>query len=275
MKLAIATDKPGTTRGNLLGIAQDRKTKTQIAFLDTPGFEESKDVLGRAIYEEAKASIDQVDAVLLLVEAKPLLVRMALSKADKDIIKTVRRMRKDLPIILVFSKVDLVKDKPKLLPVLEQISKDEKDISAIVPCSAKTKGNIAAIVTAIKPFLTEGKSYDNDTVTDKPTRYLVAEFVREAAMRGTYQELPYSVAVQIETFKEEPRLVRIQAVIIVDRESHKSILIGKKGTMLKTIGTESRLAMEELLEKKVFLTLFVRVEENWTQNSRKVKEYNS
>ncbi|MCZ7683379.1 MAG: GTPase Era [Sandaracinaceae bacterium] len=268
-KLAITAPRPGTTRSCLLGVYASADPPVQIAFVDTPGLERPRSVLGRVLVEEAQASLEDADAVLVVVEAKkggrggdPV------APADADIVEQVARVGH--PIVLALNKVDAVKDKSALLPVLEAWSR-RFELAAIVPISALRGDNLEPLVRELRALLPEGLLYEEDFLTDKPERFFVAELVREAIIHHTRQEVPYSVAVQVEQMREEERTTRIGAAILVDRPSHKGIVIGAGGARLKAIGTDARKEIEALLGRKVFLELFVKVEEDWTRDAHKAR----
>jgi GTP-binding protein Era len=260
-KLAIVSARPGTTRSCLLGVHASEGL--QIAFVDTPGLERPRSVLGRVLVEEAQSSLEEPDVILFLVEPG----KKGEAK-DAEILEQIVRTQK--PVVLAINKVDKTRDKGALLPTLEAWSA-RASFAALVPISAKNGVNLDALLKELAALLPEGLLYDKDFLTDKPERFFVAERVREAILAHTRQEVPHGVAVQIEEMKEEPQITRIGAVILVDKASHKGILIGKRGDMLKAIGTAAREEIEAFLEKKVFLRLWVKVEEDWTRDPHKVR----
>lgn len=269
-KLAITTPRPGTTRSCLLGVYWSEDPPTQIAFVDTPGLERPRSVLGRVLVEEAQGSLEDAEAVLLMVDAThrgpgddPI------APADADVMEQVQRVGR--PVVLALNKVDKIKDKSQLLPKLEAWHA-RYEPAALVPLSALKRDNLEPLVKELRAHLPEGLLYPEDVLTDRPERFFVAELVREAIMRNTRQEVPYSAAVQVEEFREEPTLTRIGAVVVVDKESHKGIVIGARGARLKTIGTEARQQIEELLGRKVYLRLWVTVDADWTRDARKVRQ---
>lgn len=269
-KLAIVAPRPGTTRSCLLGVYASADPPTQIAFVDTPGLERPRSVLGRVLVEEAQASLEDTDAVLVVVDATaggpggdPI------APADAEIIEQAARIGH--PIVLALNKVDKVKDKSALLPKLEAWNQ-RFQLAALVPISALSKTNLEPLVRELRALLPEGLVYEEDFLTDKPERFFMAELVREAIIHHTRQEVPYSVAVQIEQVREEQHITHIGATIIVDKASHKGILIGAGGARLKTIGTDARQQIEELLGRKVFLELWVKVEEDWTRDAQKARK---
>jgi len=268
-KLAITTPRPGTTRSCLLGVYTHDEPPTQIAFIDTPGLERPRSVLGRVLVEEAQGSLETADVILVMVDGTrggpggdPM------HPADVDVIEQV--MKVDKPVVLAINKVDQIKPKEKLLPTLA--AWDERfDFAALVPVSALKRANIRPLVHELRALLPEGVLYDEDVLTDKPERFFAAELVREAILTQTRQEVPYGAAVQIEKWSEDEKITRIAAIIHVDRPSHKGIIIGAGGSRLKEIGTAARLEIEALLGRKVFIELWVKVDEGWTKDAAKVR----
>jgi len=269
-KLAIATHRPQTTRACLLGVYASDDPPTQIAFVDTPGLHRPQNALGRALVENAKAGFTDADVVLLLVEVDPKSRAEALIRGeDREALTALAKGGR--PVILGINKIDQLKQRSDLLPLLEALQA-RSEFAAMVPISAKSGSNLAGLVTEIRRHLPEGLTYDPDVLTDKPERFFAAELIREAAMVQTRQEVPYSVAVLIDRFVDEPGITRIAATIVVAREGHKGIVIGKGGQRLKEIGTAARKGMEDLLQRKVFMELWVKVVPNWTEDPRRVRE---
>jgi GTPase len=270
-KLAIVAPKPGTTRSCLLGVYMSKEPLTQIAFIDTPGLERPRSVLGRVLAEEAKGSLEGVDAVVVLVDAsRRSKGGDAIASADAEILAQVENV--GAKVVLALNKVDLVGDKGAILPKLAAWNARFPELAALVPISAQKGTNIEGLVREIRALLPEGLLYDDeDFVTDKPERFFAAELVREAIIHHTREEVPYSVAVQIDQMKEEGELLRIGATIFVDKASHKGILIGAGGARLKAIGTDAREEIERFTGKKVFLQTWVKVEEDWTRDAQKVR----
>jgi GTP-binding protein Era len=268
-KLAITAPRPGTTRSCLLGVYASADPPTQLAFVDTPGLERPRSVLGRVLVEEAQASLEGCDAVLLVVDAAargpggdPI------APEDADVLALIERAASK--VVVALNKVDLVKDKGRLFPLLSAWH-ERSLVRAVVPVSALKSDNLAPLVRELRELMPEGLLYDADFLTDRPERFFVAELVREAVIHHTKQEVPYSVAVQIDQMEDEGPLTRISATIVVDKPSHKGILIGAGGARLKAIGTDARVEMERFLEKKVFLRLWVKVEEDWTRDALKAR----
>jgi GTP-binding protein Era len=254
-KIAITSDKPQTTRNRILGIVSG--PDAQIVFMDTPGIHKPLHTMNEHMVNIALRTYNEVDAILLLVEATT-----APGAGDKFIIDTLAKVK--TPVILVINKIDLV-NKEKLLPLIQAYSA-LYSFAEIIPISALSKdlGNLVSVITARLP---EGPQYfPDDQLTDQPERFIVAEMVREKIFRLTKDEIPYSTAVLIEEMKEEPGLTSIHAAIIVERDSHKGIIIGKGGAMLKEIGTLARHDAEKLLGTKIFLKLYVKVKKNWRED---------
>jgi len=271
-KLAIATSKPQTTRQRILGVYVEADPPTQIAFVDTPGMHRPKNALGRALVEEAQGAIVDSDAILWLIESPNDKTGRApeLSSGDRDVLEA---LGKDMSkVVLGLNKVDKLKAKPALLPWLTYYQ-DTLKPAAIVPISAlKTKG-LEPLVHELRKLMPPGILYDDpDYLTDRPERFFVSELVREAAIRNTHEEVPYAVAVVVDSFDEMPNLTRIEASIIVEKSSHKKIVVGAGGAMLKKIGSEARGEIEKMLGRHVFLGLFVKVIEGWTEDPSKVRQ---
>jgi len=263
-KIVITSDKPQTTRNRIKGI--HNVPGAQIVFIDTPGIHRAKSILNKYMVEEALASIREVDVVLFLVEADA-----AAGSQESMILEILSEVT--IPVLLVINKIDLV-PKELLLKALEQYAR-LYPFREIIPVSALTGDGIERVVEAVCNYLPEGPLYFPDEIlTDLPERFIVAEMIREKVFRLTHDEVPYSVAVEVESFKERPdgSLISISAVINVERDSQKGIVIGRKGEMLKKIGMQARREIEHLLDTKVFLELFVRVRKDWSENPRMLKE---
>lgn len=263
-KIVITSDKPQTTRNRIKGI--HNIPGAQIVFIDTPGIHRAKSMLNRYMVEEALASIREVDLILFLVEAD------ALPGSQESLILEMLAEVKT-PVILVINKIDLVA-KEALLAWIERYAR-LYPFREIIPVAALTGDGVERVVTAVHSLLPEGPLYFPDEIlTDVPERFIVAEIIREKVFRLTRDEVPYSVAVEVESFKERPdgSLISISAVINVERDSQKGIVIGRKGEMLKKIGMEARREIEQLLDAKVFLELFVRVRKDWSENPRMLRE---
>lgn len=263
-KVAITSNKPQTTRNRILGI--HNFSAGQALFVDTPGIHKAKGKLNRFMVDQAIGACSDVDLILFLVEADD-----SPGGGDEYILKLLDRS--SVPVFLIINKIDLVKP-PRLLKLIQQYSERFK-FAEVIPLSARGGDGVPQLLQAIEPLLPEGpRYYPEDMLTDQPERFIVAELVREKIMRRTSEEIPYGVGVQVETFEERPEknLVVIQATIHVERNSHKKIIVGKGGQMIKTVGQEARKDIERLLGTRVFLELFVRVDKDWTQSERMLKE---
>lgn len=263
-KIAIATPLRQTTRKNLKGIYTDYNS--QIILIDTPGVHKPLNELGKYLSSQSKDALSDADLILFLVDSTE-----PSGLGDKWIWENYLKDLKT-PILLVLNKVDLIKDLEKReLNLFTYKKMIEKNIDSI-KISAKTGRNIDDLIKKIKEYLPYGKKfYDDDTITDVNMREIASEIIREKIILNTKDEVPHSVAVVIENYKEEEKTDKISAKIIVNNESQKGILIGKKGAMLKKIGTEARLELEKIVEKKVFLELFVKVQKNWLKNKEMIK----
>lgn len=272
-KLSIVSPKPQTTRNRVLGVLT--RPDLQVAFLDTPGIHRARGGLNRFMVEQALGALPEVDCVLYLIEpgivrdpAVPSGIRVEIGEVNQFIVEKLRESGK--PVVLGINKVDTV-PKHELLPVIEAW-KDALPFAAIYPVSALRGEGIDGLVDLIGQQLPEGPQlFPPDVYTDVAERFLVSEYVREQILRSTHQEVPYSTAVAVESFDETEReregrgLVRIFARIYVERDSQKAIIIGRRGEMLKKIGTAARLEIERLLGCKVFLSLEVTVEPRWSE----------
>ena len=263
-KIAITTPVAQTTRKNIKGIYTD--SNSQIVFIDTPGIHKPLNKLGEALSEQSKSVLEDADLILFLLD-----VSEQAGSGDKWIVENYLKNLKT-PVLLVLNKADLIKDLAKR----ELNTYSYKSLFEIPPdtvkISAKTGRNINDLIEKIKNCLPEGgKMYDEDEVTDQTMREIAAEVVREKIIFSTKDEIPHSVAVIIENYKEEENIDRISAQIIVSNDSQKKILIGKGGSMLKKIGTASRLELEKIAQKKVFLELFVKVVKNWQKDPAFIK----
>ncbi len=264
-KIAITANKPQTTRNRILGIHTTKDA--QVLFLDTPGIHKATGRLNKYMVEQARSACRGVDAVLFLVEATD-----RLGGGDDYILELLAGG--DVPVILVINKVDMVA-KDKLLPLIAAYG-ERFPFKEIVPISAFSGDGVDQLVSVVTKMLPQGPMYyDEDMVTDLPERFIVAEMIREQILRKTHQEVPYGVAVQVETFEERPgkNLVAIQATIHVGRDAHKRILVGKGGSMIRTLGKESRLEIERFLGTRVFLELFIKVKKNWMDSERMLREF--
>lgn len=263
-KIAITSPKPQTTRNRILGILT--RDDAQMLFLDTPGIHEARSSLNRYMVEQARSACQDVDAVLWLVEADREVDEHALVREMLDAVRT--------PIILGINKVDLVA-REKLLPMIDAY-RGQRDYAAIIPFSALTGEGTDTLLSVLLDHLPQGPKYfPDEQVTDLPERFIVAEIIREQILNRTREEVPYGVAVVVEQFSEDPakNLISISAVINVEREPHKRIVVGRGGTMIRGIGKAARLEIERLLGVKVYLELFVKVQKNWTGSDRLMREF--
>jgi GTPase len=265
-KIAIVSDKPQTTRTRILGVVH--ASGAQIALLDTPGLHKPQHLLNRRMVKTAIETLEEADLLYVLMEATSLPGPGDLLVVDHVKAAWAKRSR---PVILVVTKIDAV-NKLKLLPVLEMYAKLFA-WTEVVPVSAQTGDNVERLLEITVTHLPEGDAaYDEETITDQSMRVLAAEMIREKILRQTYEEVPHSVAVEIDQFLEEGKLAKINASVIVERESHKAIVIGKHGERLKAVGTEARRDMEKLLGKKVFLEMWVKVRNAWREDERMLIE---
>jgi GTPase len=260
-KIAIISDKPQTTRNRILGIVN--QPAAQMVFIDTPGIHKPMHKMNEHMVHTALATYNEVDVILMLVEATE-----PPGAGDRFIIETLSKVK--TPVFLLINKADLVK-KEKLLPLIQTYSALYR-FEEIIPLSA-LHGDVGGLIDAVIKRLPEGPQYfPEDQLTDQPERFIVSELIREKIFTLTKDEIPYSTAVVIEDMKEEPELTRVDAVIYVERESQKGILIGKNGAMLKRIGTLARQDAEKLLGAKIFLQLWVKVKKDWREDERMLKE---
>jgi GTP-binding protein Era len=261
-KVAIVSDKPQTTRNRILAVVN--RPGAQVVLLDTPGIHKPMHEMNRRMVQTATRSISQGDFVLWLVE-----VTERPGPGDRFVHGLLARAGR--PVVLVLNKIDVV-SKPRILPAIDLWSRFA-EFEAIVPASALKGENLDRLEQVILEHLPEGPAlYPEDFLTDLPERFFVAEMIRERILHHTRQEIPYVTGVVIESFKEEPGLVRIQAAVLVERENQKGILIGRGGSMLKTVGSEAREQIEALLGTRVFLGLFVKVREKWRENEKVLGE---
>jgi GTP-binding protein Era len=253
-KISIVTEKPQTTRNKIIGI----KTlpNAQIVFVDTPGIHKPRHKLGEFMVKQSYEAIDMVDIIILMVEPKNP------KEADLSIIEILKKVK--IPVILAINKIDTV-TKRSLLPLIA-LYKDIFPFKEIIPISALKCDGVEKLIDRIIFYLPQGnKFYPEDMITDQAERFIVAEFIREKIMKYTEDEIPYSVAVDIERWEESDRILTIGANIYVEREGQKIIIIGKKGDRLKKIATEARLDIEKVLGIKVFLEVWVKVRKKWRQ----------
>lgn len=262
-KIAITSNKPQTTRNRIQTVYTSEKG--QIVFVDTPGIHKAKNKLGDYMVTIAERSLKEVDVVLWLVEPTNYI-----GAGEKHIVEQLKQLK--TPVILVINKIDTVK-KEQLLEYIDTYRK-EMDFAEIVPVSALKKDNTEELIRCIMQYLPYGPAFfDEDTVTDQPIRQIVAELIREKALRCLAEEIPHGIAVTIESMKYRKHIVDIEATIICERDSHKGIIIGKGGTMLKKIGSLARPEIEDLVEQQVNLQLWVKVKKDWRDSDFLIKNF--
>ncbi len=272
-KLSAIANKPQTTRTNIRGIVTETQSPKlgdyQIIFTDTPGIHlNSKNLLNRTLNSEAVAAVEDVDAIIMIVEA--------MKWTDEDDFVLSRLKHTNKPVFLLLNKVDRIQDKDRLFPYLEKVSKKRKEANGfteIIPLSATKGFNTDVLIDSLLKVLPEQDFiYPEDYITDKSVRFICGELIREQLVLNLHEELPYTTAVEIEVFDETDKIVNIEVVIWTDRKNQKGIIIGKKGETLKRIGQGARHSLEEFLMKKVMLKQWVKVEENWQNNPRHLNE---
>lgn len=258
-KISITSHKPQTTRHRILGIKTT--PQAQFVFVDTPGIHQGgKHAMSRYLNRAAAGTLKDVDVVIFLIEA------LKFTEEDARVIEMLKTL--SVPVILAVNKVDRVGDKEKLLPFLAEISQN-MSFADVVPISASKDINLQEIEQAVAKHLPESEPFfDEEQVTDRSVRFLAAEIIREKLTRALHQELPYNLTVEIEQFKPDAEQTRIHAVIWVERENQKGIVIGKKGERLKEIGKQARLDIAKLIEHRVHLELWVKVKEGWSDDER-------
>ena len=261
-KLSITSRKPQTTRHKIMGIKTEGDV--QVVYVDTPGMHENHDkALNRYMNKAAQSAVKDVDVIVFMID------RTKWTSEDELVLKSLQYVK--CPVILAVNKVDFLADKEALLPTLQKL--DAKgNFAHIVPMSAKTGHNIDRLENIITSFISQGVHlFPEDQITDRSSRFLAAELVREKIMRQLGDELPYSMTVEIEEFRYEDSLLVISAAILIDRQSQKHIIIGDKGSRLKQIGRDARLDMEEMFECKVMLNTWVKVKSGWADSERALK----
>ena len=263
-KIAITSEKPQTTRNRIQTVYTDEKG--QIIFLDTPGIHKAKNKLGEYMVSVAEHTLKEVDVILWLVEPGTYI-----GAGEQQILKILSRVK--TPVFLVINKIDTVK-KEDIIKAIEAYQ-DVYRFAEIIPVSAMKKTNTDTLIHTIFQYLPEGPQYyDEDTVTDQPMRQIAAELIREKALRLLNDEIPHGIAVTIEGMKERPDgIMDIDASIVCERDSHKGIIIGKGGSMLKRIGTEARKDIEHMMDIQVNLKLWVKVRKEWRDSELYMKNY--
>ena len=262
-KVAITSDKPQTTRNIIQGIYNE--DDTQIVFVDTPGIHKPNHKLGTYLNKQAYYSIDDVDVILMLVDAN-----MGLGAGDKFIIERLKNVTK--PVILIINKIDKI-SKEELLGKINEY-KDLYNFSEIIPVSALKKDNVKTVIKVLKEYLPDSiQFYDKDDITNKSMEFLMGEIVREKVFELTDEEVPHSITAYIENVEKNKNNYVINGVIVVDRDSLKKIIIGKQGSNIKEISTRARIDIEELLGKKVYLELYVKTIKKWRDRESTLAEF--
>lgn len=265
-KIAITSNKPQTTRNRIQTIYHD--DRGQIIFLDTPGIHKAKNKLGEYMVNVAERTFNEVDVILWIVEATTFI-----GKGEQHIAEQLKNA--GIPVILVMNKIDTIR-KDELLECIAAY-KEILEFSEIVPVSARTGESVDHLVDVMFEYLEEGpRFYDDETVTDQPERQIVAELIREKALRLLSDEIPHGIAVAVDQMKlrhNNKNMYDIDATIICERDSHKGIIIGKQGKMLKKIGTQARMEIEDFLQKKVNLKLWVKVKKDWRDSDFLLKNF--
>lgn len=263
-KIAITSKKPQTTRNKIQTVYTD--DRGQIVFLDTPGIHKAKNKLGDYMVHVAEHTLKEVDVILFLVEPSTFI-----GAGDKHIIEQLKKT--GVPVILLINKIDMLAQKEELLPIIDAYRK-EMDFDQIIPISAFNGDGTKEVLDAIFSFLPYGPMfYDEDTVTDQPQRQIVAELIREQALRILDDEIPHGIAVSVEQMKVTKKIVDIEATIICEKDSHKGIIIGKGGQMLKRIGTNARHGIEDMMQCRVNLKLWVKVKKDWRDSDYLLKNF--
>ncbi len=264
-KISITSKKPQTTRNRIIGVVH--RPGAQLVFIDTPGVHKASSPLNVRIVDVALTAIGDVDLVLIIVDAA-----QADTESEAFMIEKLKEQKR--PVLLALNKIDLV-EKPRLLKLIESWT-HAYDFKAIVPISARHGGQVEDLIVAMEGLLPEGPPFfPEDTLTDVPEKFIAAEMIREKVFRLTGQEIPYSTAVTIDSFEETKKgaLVKIYATIHIERDSQKGIIIGKQGAKLKQIGEAARKEIERMLAARVFLKLFVRVQKNWSKDTRALRKF--
>lgn len=264
-KIAITSKKPQTTRNKIQTVYTD--DQGQIVFLDTPGIHKAKNKLGEYMVQVAERTLKDADVILWLVEPTTFI-----GAGERHIAEQLEKSK--LPVILVINKIDMIK-KEEILAVIDKY-RTLLDFDEIIPCSALRGNNTQDVIDSIFKYLPYGPAfYDEDTVTDQPMRQIVAEIIREKALHALDEEIPHGIAVAIDVMKERNggRITDIEATIICEKDSHKGIIIGKQGSMLKKIGSNARYEIEQMMEQKVNLKLWVKVKKDWRDSDFLMKNF--
>jgi GTP-binding protein Era len=270
--LAIVSPWPQTTRETLLGVLH--QDDVQLAFLDTPGLHRARTELGRRMNARAREAARAADAVLFVTDTRRLVGRQksAGTPLDPEDASLLGELDRDMPVVLAVNKVDLVRDRARLLPLLQALT-ELRELVAVMPVSLRKPSDVRRVVAELVKTTSEGPpGYDADTLTDRPSSYFAREYVREAVLASARGEVPHAVAVSLDEYDAGPKLVRIRATVHVEKTGQRKILIGQGGQKLREIGTRARQRIEALVGTKVFLGLFVRVTPRWKSTPRMLAE---
>ncbi len=261
-KIAITSDKAGTTRNIILGVYNDKDS--QIVFVDTPGIHKPQHTLGKVLNDKAYLMTTNIDLILFMVD-----ISKGFGKGDRFVLDHIKDT--NTKVILLLNKIDNIK-KEELIKRIDEI-KDVYDFCEIIPLSAIKNINVQELIKTIKKYLpNEGKFYEDDYVTNQPMSLIITERVREKVLRLTHDEIPHTVTCILDSLEDDDNLLSAGVTIVVDRENLKKILIGKNGAMLKEIGTKARIDLEDYFNKKVFLSLYVKVIKNWRDRENLINE---
>lgn len=268
-KLAIVSPKPQTTRNRILGIVQVPEKKTrpgaQVILIDTPGVHKPDSSLGRKMMAEVREALEGCNLLLLIVD-----VTQRFGQGDQFSLQMAQKA--GIPVLLLLNKIDLLREKSKLLPIIEDY-RQRHEFKEIIPLSARKRQGLDLLLEKLVENLPDGPRYfPEDQITDQPVRFMVAEIIREQILHATSEEIPYATTVAIDQFEEGKKLTRIAATVYCEREGQKHILVGKHGQMLKKIGTAARLEIEKLVGTRVYLELFVKVSPAWRESHAFLEE---
>ncbi|MBQ9024442.1 MAG: GTPase Era [Bacilli bacterium] len=262
-KIAIVSDKAHTTRNNIQGIYND--DESQIIFIDTPGIHKPNQTLGKYMNKQSYYSLEDADIILFMIDATE-----KFGKGDKFVLDKIKEHKSN--VFLILNKVDKIK-KEKIFPLIDELSK-EYDFKEIIPISALKNDNIKDLINTIKKYLPEGdKYYDDEYYTDKSINFMISELVREKVLNLTHEEVPHAVTCLVEDYQDQGSSIHINVLIIVEREGIKKILVGHNGSMIKEIGKKAREDIQNLVGKKVYLELFVKVINNWREKEKYLIEF--
>ncbi|MFO0663116.1 MAG: GTPase Era [Polyangiaceae bacterium] len=274
-RIAITSHHPQTTRNNLAGYFV--RGASQFVFIDTPGIHQAKNALGSRMNAFAEGEASQADVVLFVTDLRESVLKPGALPEDaideRDVAIAKKQSDTGVPMVIAINKIDRVKEKAKLLPILAAFNDAFPDAKALVPISGRLHDGLDALVSALEEHLPEGPfAFGEDELTDRPARYFVSEFIREQVLKRTREEVPHGVAVLVERFDDSKPTLHVDVVIYVDKESHKPILLGRGGLVLREIGTMARLRLEEMLERKVHLATVVRVDPRWYERAARLDE---